>query len=224
MLLEHVLGTKIALESRRVRDDPHSALEAVEGHTDKLRRQPEAPVAVDGARPSDFLHRYSTPGSTESGRSSGRSGSFVARRSSHSSACCSGQLVFDRPFPDRVAVVCEDEITRSVVANTLATGLPDKTTVQEFRAIEEVVGTDVQVVVICPSPSVPFSWATTALPLRTPGGARRGFCVVGEVDLETQDAIFEQMTGWCELVSASSRSSRSSPGPQPRWSASLLLA
>lgn len=237
VLLEHVLGTRIALESRTVLKNPAAALESVSGHADKLRRCPEAPPEAAGLDPSrssptpaalQYPRRFASS-ILERGTSGPRSfplrsslGSNCSSSGSGGGSAAGGSARGGRyfagaaadggkpPFPPRVAVVASDPITRTIVAGALATGAPPRTAVAVHCTLEAAAADEAEVVVVCASPSAPFTWATTPLPLRTPQGARRGFVVVGEVDVETQDAIFQQMTGWCELVRLSM------PGQQTR--------
>lgn len=124
------------------------------------------------------------------------------------------------PFPSRVAVVSQCHITGKLVAATL-TGNPyiaAKPEVTVYESLETAAGDSAPVIAFCTCPGLQFSAANTKLPLRAPPlGQRRGFVIIGDVDEQTQEAVFIlDMLGWCELVRMINGSFPPQPTP-PLW-------
>lgn len=121
------------------------------------------------------------------------------------------------PFPSRVAVVSACAETGDSVAAALAsnTHVAMRPTVAVYRSLEEAAEDSAPVIVFCSSPELRYCSATVRLPQRAPPlGQRRGFVIAGDVDEQTQTAIFMEMHGWCELVRGAFRlrpGSRCSP-------------
>lgn len=210
VLLEHVLGTKIALQSPSVVSDPAAALERVEGHVDKLRRSPSLPAGLNHLTGgSDDQIRPVTPGSSPA------TGGGGAGMVGGTSVVASGYRR-RTPLPPSVAVVSSDSTTRRIVAGAISAS-SSSIDIACFETLEEASwAPDTRVVVFCPSPDAPFR-SSTVLPRTMPTGKLRGFVIVGDVQQDAAETVYSSDVGWCELVRGPLRGA-----PSQQGAASLL--
>lgn len=185
-LMEHVLGTRIALEMPAVQKDPLAAMESCAGVIDNLRRPPAAPPPLLPVR----VGRESC------------SGACYQRRPRRSVTVTYTTGIVDTPplFPDRVAIVASHaELGASVLHAVLSGNTLVRNDVAVYTDLEAAALDDASVILFCSSPDNTFDWGSTELPLCTPDGvSRRGFVVIGETNTHTRSAIFKHMHGWVE--------------------------
>lgn len=189
VLLEHVLGTVIALKDPAIVANPAQSMERCEGHVDKLRRSPSFPGGLSHLTGSSGELAPLPPG--------GATGVALAH----------GQRKKPPPLPPTVAVVSTDPITRRIVSAAI-TASSTSTEVLPFETLEEATSAaagpeeapvDSRVVVFCCSPDTPFR-SVADLPRSLQSGKLRGFVIVGEVPRDSAEAIYSSDSGWCELV------------------------
>lgn len=122
-----------------------------------------------------------------------------------------------QPLPPRIAVAASDDAAGRMVVNALRFKRGSSTgcvghggsyaalEIVQCSTLQEAAATDCAVVVVCASPGMALhhpsdpAKSLSAI-LSPPDGERRGVVIVGDVDAEVQEAVFEQFCGWCELV------------------------
>lgn len=227
VLLEHVLALKISLEAQNIRTNPAPALDAVNGHFDQLRRAPSIPIIdssnldlsearaterpqrvhqphppahltrQDKTLPSSLclpLRQHTTPRATLLFPPLPSAPQELAHTLPTASSGGGFRTV---PCPPRIAVVSRDQTTRRIIATALTSSI--EVEVVTYDRLEHVASDEAPVVVICTCPEMPFR-RSTILPRVSPTGVMRGFVIVGDVDMLTQEAIYTRMWGWCDHV------------------------